>query len=65
MAYLFIIALEIVFLSLKQKNDIKSTELFQRGFCYTAYVDGATFLLKDENSVSLLKKVFYKFSQAK
>ena len=61
-AYLFILVLEIVFLSLKQDKNMKGIELFQHEFLYTAYADDTTFFLKDKNSVILLFDVFRNFS---
>ena len=61
-AYLFILVLEIVFLSLKQNKNMKGIELFQHEFLYTAYADDTTFFLKDKNSVILLFDVFRNFS---
>ena len=61
-AYLFILVLEIVFLSLKQNKNMKGIELFQHEYLYTAYADDTTFFLKDKNSVILLFIVFRNFS---
>ena len=61
-AYLFILVLEIVFLSLKQNKNMKGIELFQHEFLYTAYADDTTFFLKNKNSVILLFDVFHNFS---
>ena len=61
-AYLFILALEIVFLILKRNKNIKGIELFQQEFLYTAYADDTTFFLKEENSVTMPVEVFRSFA---
>ena len=42
-AYLFIIVLEVVFRIIKEASNIKSFEIFQKKFIYTAYADDTTF----------------------
>ena len=61
-AYLFILVLEVVFLSIKQNKNIKGIELMQNEFLYTAYADDTTFFLKNKKSVILLTEVFHSFS---
>ena len=67
-AYLFIIALEILFLMIKNNDDIKPLSLCESSFLYTAYADDATFFLQDEYSVKALfatMKLFSNFSDLK
>ena len=45
-AYLFIIVLEIVFLSIKGNKNIKGLNIFNHTFLYTAYADDTIFSLK-------------------
>ena len=64
-AYLFIIALEILFLLIKKNPDIKPLALCESTFLYTAYADDATFFLEDEASVKALfatMSIFSNFS---
>ena len=42
-AYLFIIALEVLLIMLKNKADIKGLKIFDYDFLYTAYADDSTF----------------------
>ena len=67
-AYLFIIALEILFLMIKSDERIKPLEILNETFLYSAYADGATFFLKDVESIEWLVntlKVFYTYSDLK
>ena len=52
-AYLFIIALEVLFALIKNKVDIKGIDLFDHTFLFTAYADDSTFFLKDMPSVKI------------
>ena len=47
-AYLFILVLEIVYLSIKENKKIKGLSIFNHTFLYTAYADDTTFFLKDK-----------------
>ena len=47
-AYLFILVLEIVCLSIKENKKIKGLNIFNHTFLYTAYADDTTFFLKDK-----------------
>ena len=62
-AYLFIIALEILFIMIKTNNVIKPLTLCASTFLYTAYADDATFFLKDETSVKALIDTMDLFSE--
>ena len=42
-AYLFILVLEILLLFIKKHPEIKSIEMFEHCFLYTAYVDDTAF----------------------
>jgi hypothetical protein len=67
-AYLFIIALEVLFIMIKSNARIKPLEMCSSTFLYSAYADDATFFLKDADSVKALfetMKVFSSFSDLK
>ena len=50
-ANLFIIALEVLFILIKNKDNIKGIDLYDHSFLFTAYADDTTFFLKDIVSV--------------
>ena len=60
-AYLFILVLEIGFLSIKENKKIKVFNIFNHTFLYKAYTDD-TFFLKDKESLIEVMKVFDIFS---
>ena len=62
-AYLFIIALEMMFIMVKEDESINPIELCNSKFLYSAYADDVTFFLKDRNSVIALLQVIKKFSK--
>ena len=45
--YLFILALEILFYLIKSNNKIEDLNICDYSFLYSAYVDDATFILKN------------------
>ena len=53
-AYLFILALEVLFVFIKSNENIKGIEIFKHVFLYTAYEDDSTFYLRDILSVTEL-----------
>ena len=57
-AYLFILVLEIAFLSIKENKNIKRLNIFNQTFLYTTYTDDATFFLKDKKYLIEIMKVF-------
>ena len=61
-AYLFIIALEMLFIMIKNNDDIKPLSICESTFLYTAYADDATFFLHDESSVKALFATIKMFS---
>ena len=61
-AYLFILVLEIVFIFVKESENVQSLTIFNNQFLYTAYVDDTTFFLSDENSVTKVIQIFEHFS---
>ena len=64
-AYLFIIALEALFMSVKKNANIRPIKIIDIEFLYTAYADDATFFLENEISLSYLieeLKMFSKYS---
>ena len=50
-AYLFILALEVLFVFIKNNENIKGIEIFKYVFLYTAFADDSTFFLGDILSV--------------
>ena len=60
-AYLFIIALEVVFSLIKANPDIKDLQFFSHAFLYSGYADDTTFFLKNERSATEVIKTFDKF----
>ena len=49
-AYLFILALDVLFTLIKSNKDISGLNIFDHDFLYTAYADDTTFFLKDLSS---------------
>ena len=60
-AYLFILALEVLFVFIKSNENIKGIEIFKYVFLYTAYADDSTFFLRDIPSVKELINSFNQF----
>ena len=60
-AYLFIIALEVLFILIKNEDKIKGIALYDHSFLFTAYADDSTFFLKDIVSVRVLIDTFKLF----
>ena len=60
-AYLFILALEVLFVFIKSNENIKGIEIFKHAFLYTAYADDSTFFLRDIPSVKELINSFNQF----
>ena len=60
-AYLFIIALEVLFTLIKSRNNINGINLYDYSSLFTAYADGVTFSLKDIASVKILVNTFKVF----
>ena len=54
LTYLFILALDVIFVFIKSNENIKGIEIFKHVFLYTAYADDFTFFLKDITSVKEL-----------
>ena len=61
-AYLFILALEMLFIMIKNNNAIKPLDICDSTFLYSAYADDATFFLKDDESVKTLFETIKLFS---
>ena len=62
MAYLFIIALEVLFILIKANSEIEGLQFFNHTFLYSAYADDTTFFLRNEKSATGVTKTFDKFS---
>ena len=60
-AYLFILALEVLFVFIKSNENIKGIEIFENIFLYTAYTDDSTFFLRNIPSVKELINSFNQF----
>ena len=60
-AYLFTIALEVVFSLIKENPDIEGLNFFSHAFLYSAYADDTTFFLRNESATEVIK-TFDKFS---
>ena len=58
-AFLLISALEILFLLIKSKPEITGLTLFNSNCLYSAYVDGATFSLKDIIFIKHMAHIFF------
>ena len=61
-AYLFILALEVLFELIKNNDDIRGITIFNHTFLYTAFADDSTFFLNDLLSVKNLIDTFTVFS---
>ena len=61
-AYLFILVLEIVFLSIDKNKNIRGFDICNHTFSYTSYADDSTFSLNEELSVTEMMKLFDEFS---
>ena len=61
-AYLFILALEILFHLIRSKTEIKGLAIFDHCYLYSAYVDDTTFFLQDTISIKHMVDAFYLFS---
>ena len=60
-AYLFILAVELLFVFIKSIENIKGIEIFKYIFLYIAYADDSTFFLRDILSVKEPINQFYHF----
>ena len=60
-AYIFIIALEVLFALIKSRNNINGINLYDYSFLFTAYADDSTFCLKNLASVKILVNTFKVF----
>ena len=61
-SYLFILVLEIVFIFVKESENVQGLRIFNNQLLYTAYANGTTFLLSDENSITEVILIFEHFS---
>ena len=61
-AYLFILALEVLFELIKNNDDIRGIAIFNHTFLYTAFADDSTFFLNDLLSAKNLIDTFKVFS---
>ena len=62
-AFLFILALEILFLLIKTKPEIAGLTIFDHCYLYSAYADDTTFFLKDTISIKNMVDTFHLFSE--
>ena len=61
-AFLFILALEILFILIKSKPEIEGMTIFDYNYLYSAYADDTTFFLKDIISVKHMVDTSHFFS---
>ena len=61
-AYLFILVLEIVFIFVKESENVQGLTIFNNQFLYTTYANDTTFFLSDKNSVTEVIQIFEHFS---
>ena len=60
--FLFVLALEILFILIKSKPEIEGMTIFDYNYLYSAYADDTTFFLKDIISVKHMVDTFLFFS---
>ena len=60
--FLFILALEILFVVIKLKPEIEGMTMFDYNYLYSAYADDKSFFLKDIISVKYMVDTFHCFS---
>ena len=58
-AFLFVLALEILFILIKSKPEIEGMTIFDYNYLYSAYADDTTFFLKDIISVKHMVDTFH------
>ena len=61
-AFLFVLALEILFILIKSKPEIEGMTIFDYNYLYSAYADDTTFFLKDIISVKHMVDTSHFFS---
>ena len=61
-AFLFVLALEILFILITSKPEIEGMTIFDYNYLYSAYADDTTFFLKDTISVKHMVDTFRVFS---
>ena len=62
LAYMSILALELLTILVRNNKDIKGLNIFDHLFLYTAYSDDTTFFLENKESIEELVKTFTLFS---
>ena len=60
-AFLFVLALEMLFILIKSKPEIERMTIFEYSYLYSAYADDTTFFLKDIISVKHMADTFLFF----
>ena len=61
-AFLFVLALEVLFILIKSKSEIEGMTIFDYNYLYSAYADDTTFFLKDIISLEHMVDTFDFFS---
>ena len=61
-AFLFVLALEVLFILIKSKSEIEGMTIFDYNYLYSAYADDTTFFLKDITSIKHVVDTFGFFS---
>ena len=59
---LFILVLEIVFIFIKESENVQGLKFFNNQFLYTAYIDDTIFFFSNENSVTEVMQICEYFS---
>ena len=57
-AFLFVLALEVLFILIKSKSEIEGMTIFDYNYLYSAYADDTTFFLKDIISTKYMVDTF-------
>ena len=61
LVYLLILVLEIVFIFIKENENVQDLTISNNKFLYTVYADDTTFFLSNENSVTEVTQIYEHF----
>ena len=62
-AYLFILAIEILFMKVRANKKIAGLDIFGHVFKLSAFADDATYFAKDEASIKELSNLFIEYEE--
>ena len=62
-AYLFILAIEMLFIQVRNCKEISEIEIFGYDFKLSAFADDSTYFILDEHSIQQLATLFSKFGE--